>query len=60
MSKRHNEPKVSGMQRRYTVRVGDSDDKQISEFCDKTGYNPSDLFREAVKRMINDKNGGKE
>ena len=55
MGKRGRGPKVNGMHIRYTVRVSDEDSKQINEYCERTGKNKSDLFREAVlKRMQED------
>ena len=37
---------------RFTVRVDDEDDKQISEYCERTGKSRSDVLREAVKKHI--------
>lgn len=37
---------------RYTVRVDETDDKRMSEYCEKTGKSKSDVLREAVKKHI--------
>ena len=39
---------------RYTVRVDDEDDKQISECGERTAKSRSDVLREAVKKHIKD------
>lgn len=54
--KRSKEPKIDNMDIRYTIRVSDDTDKQISEYCKKTGKNKSDLIREAVMKHVNEKN----
>lgn len=59
MSRRGRAPKLDSMQIRHTVRVSDAENKRISEYCERTGQNKSDLYREAMheylKNDINDK-----
>ena len=44
--------KDGNMNIRYTVRMDDSDDKKVTEYCEKTGKSESDVIREAIRRIV--------
>lgn len=50
--KRGRAPKIDNMEIRYSIRVSDDADKRISKYCERTGKNKSDLFREAVMEKM--------
>ena len=50
--KRDRAQKIDNMEIRYSIRVSDDADKQISKYCERTGKNKSDLFREAVMEKM--------
>ena len=53
MSKKNGRsPKIDNMEIRYSIRVSDDADKRISKYCERTGKNKSDLFREAVMEKM--------
>lgn len=53
MSKVSRGPKLDNMKVRHTIRIGDDEDKRIKEYCERTGVNRSDLYREAINRLLN-------
>lgn len=48
-------PKPNNMTVRYTVRMSDDDDKRMNAYCEKSGKNRSDVIREAVMKLINER-----
>ena len=40
---------------RYTVRMSDDDSKRMNAYCEKSGKNRSDVIREAVMKLINER-----
>lgn len=46
-------PKIDNMKVRHTIRVGDDENKRINDYCERTGQNRSDLYREAINRLLN-------
>ena len=55
MTKRSKGPTFDNMNVRYTVRMNDDDGAKVNKYCEETGKSRSDLFREAVMRMIKDR-----
>ena len=49
------EPKTDNLNVRYTVRMSDDDNKRMNAYCEKSGKNRSDVIREAVMKLINER-----
>lgn len=49
------EPRTDNMTVRYTVRMSDDDNKRMNDYCEKSGKNRSDVIREAVMKLINER-----
>lgn len=49
------EPRPDNLNVRYTVRMSDDDNKRMNAYCEKSGKNRSDVIREAVMKLINER-----
>lgn len=55
MSKKTNSDK-NNKDIRCTVRLNDKEQERLSDLCEKTGKNKSDIFREGLNMVIKNNN----